>query len=230
MKAAYSCVKKRYVLQGSKCCAAQKPAYRSQANRRTRSESRLSRRLPPSAVCTPPYAVSTRPEETNAAYSEYLVCLSRLWRADERTRTAFLLITSDTSRVAGGCTGLQFPHFDADSIALGCWALHRIVFPVVSGWCQCHPSPVRAGGCRLPTARRAWTAPAHRLCIGRSSSGPPSRRLTTRTPRRPHFSQISPLFVGQTLSDKSTGRRTRTPPAAPFACARASSDRGCANR
>ena len=32
------------------------------------------------------------------------------WRADERTRTADLLITSDHSGVAGGCRGLQIPH------------------------------------------------------------------------------------------------------------------------
>jgi hypothetical protein len=32
-------------------------------------------------------------------------------RADERTRTAFLLITSDNSGVAGVCTRLQIPHF-----------------------------------------------------------------------------------------------------------------------
>ena len=31
-------------------------------------------------------------------------------RADERTRTADLLITSDRSRVAEGCTELQIPH------------------------------------------------------------------------------------------------------------------------
>jgi hypothetical protein len=30
-------------------------------------------------------------------------------RADERTRTAFLLITSDDSCVAGVCRGLQMP-------------------------------------------------------------------------------------------------------------------------
>jgi hypothetical protein len=42
--------------------------------------------------------------------------LSFLWylqvkrRADERTRTADLLITSDHSGVAGGCTGVQIPH------------------------------------------------------------------------------------------------------------------------
>ena len=32
------------------------------------------------------------------------------FRADERTRTAHLLITSDQSPVAGGCLGLQIPH------------------------------------------------------------------------------------------------------------------------
>jgi hypothetical protein len=31
-------------------------------------------------------------------------------RADERTRTAFLLITSDNSGVAGVSSGLQIPH------------------------------------------------------------------------------------------------------------------------
>jgi hypothetical protein len=31
-------------------------------------------------------------------------------RADERTRTAFLLITSARSEVAEGCTGLHIPH------------------------------------------------------------------------------------------------------------------------
>jgi hypothetical protein len=31
-------------------------------------------------------------------------------RADERTRAAFLLITSDKSGVAGVCTDLQIPH------------------------------------------------------------------------------------------------------------------------
>jgi hypothetical protein len=31
-------------------------------------------------------------------------------RADERTRTAFLLITSETRGVAVPCRGLQIPH------------------------------------------------------------------------------------------------------------------------
>jgi hypothetical protein len=40
-------------------------------------------------------------------------CVNRLLRqdgADERTRTAFLLITSVRSMVAELCTGLQIPH------------------------------------------------------------------------------------------------------------------------
>ena len=41
------------------------------------------------------------------AYSLYL---RRIERADERTRTADLLITSDPSGVAGGCTRLQYPY------------------------------------------------------------------------------------------------------------------------
>src|SRR5215217_8045936 len=57
-------------------------------------------------------------------------------RADERTRTADLLITSDPSGVAGGCPGLQLPHSQAGCSAQGCWVLHRIAFPVVSEWYQ----------------------------------------------------------------------------------------------
>jgi hypothetical protein len=34
----------------------------------------------------------------------------RLERADERTRTAFLLVTGDPSGVAEGCMGMQMPH------------------------------------------------------------------------------------------------------------------------
>jgi hypothetical protein len=40
-----------------------------------------------------------------------LLQIASLDRADERTRTADLLITSDPSGVAGVCTGLQIPHF-----------------------------------------------------------------------------------------------------------------------
>jgi hypothetical protein len=35
---------------------------------------------------------------------------SIFWRADERTRTADLLVTNDNSCVAGVCTGLRIPH------------------------------------------------------------------------------------------------------------------------
>ena len=57
-------------------------------------------------------------------------------RADERTRTADLLITSDHSGVAGVCTGLQISHFEAAFSAPGCCLLHRIALPVVSEWYQ----------------------------------------------------------------------------------------------
>ena len=39
-----------------------------------------------------------------------LVPVHSVQRADERTRTAFLLITSVRSVVAERCTGLQIPH------------------------------------------------------------------------------------------------------------------------
>ena len=42
--------------------------------------------------------------------AEYSAYLSRIGRADERTRTADLLITSVRSVVAGRCRGLQIPH------------------------------------------------------------------------------------------------------------------------
>src|SRR5918995_1191073 len=57
-------------------------------------------------------------------------------RADERSRIADLLITSDPSGVAGVCRRLQIPHFQAASSAPGCCALHRIALPVVSEWYQ----------------------------------------------------------------------------------------------
>jgi hypothetical protein len=41
---------------------------------------------------------------------EFSASLSPLWRSDERTRTADLLITSVRSGVAGMCRGLQIPH------------------------------------------------------------------------------------------------------------------------
>jgi hypothetical protein len=43
-------------------------------------------------------------------YSKYSAYLRRIVRADERTRTADLLITSDPSHVAGVCLGLQIRH------------------------------------------------------------------------------------------------------------------------
>jgi hypothetical protein len=44
-------------------------------------------------------------------YCGFLAYLRRLERADERSRTAFLLITSVRLCVAGTRTGLQIPHF-----------------------------------------------------------------------------------------------------------------------
>jgi hypothetical protein len=41
---------------------------------------------------------------------DVLVPVQRVQRAEERTRTADLLITSVRSAVAECCTGLQFPH------------------------------------------------------------------------------------------------------------------------
>jgi hypothetical protein len=43
-------------------------------------------------------------------FYKYSAYLSQLERADERTRTADLLITSARSMVAEGCTDLQIPH------------------------------------------------------------------------------------------------------------------------
>jgi hypothetical protein len=60
-------------------------------------------------------------------------------RADEQTRTADLLITSEPIGVAGVCTGLQIPHIWAVFSSPVCPALHRIAFPVVSEWCQFSP-------------------------------------------------------------------------------------------
>jgi hypothetical protein len=44
-------------------------------------------------------------------YAKYSAYLRGIGRADERTRTADLLITSDPSCVAGVCSGLQNPRF-----------------------------------------------------------------------------------------------------------------------
>jgi hypothetical protein len=56
--------------------------------------------------------VSEHPRHISIRFSdyEYLAYISPIKRADERARTADLLITSDNSRVAEVCTGLQFPH------------------------------------------------------------------------------------------------------------------------
>src|SRR5215217_3643045 len=48
--------------------------------------------------------------DTNIVVFSFLRVLQAKKRADERTRTAGLLITSDRSGVAGVCRGLQMPH------------------------------------------------------------------------------------------------------------------------
>ena len=62
--------------------------------------------------------------------------IGRIKRADERTRTADLLITSDPSGVARVCRRLQIPHIQMDFSAPACTVLHRIALAVVSGWYQ----------------------------------------------------------------------------------------------
>ena len=47
---------------------------------------------------------------TGAPCLEFSAYLSRLGRADERTRTALLLITSDNPGAAGVCMSLQILH------------------------------------------------------------------------------------------------------------------------
>jgi hypothetical protein len=141
---------------------AHKPTYA------TRSESRLSRRLPPSAVCTPPYTVPTRPGEANAAYSEYLVCLSRLWKAEERTRTAFLLITSDTSRVAGlarACKSRISRRIPLLWVAGRCTVL-------LSRWCQGSVNIIRHPSEQEGVACRQLVELGLLLCIAYASEAP----------------------------------------------------------
>src|SRR5215216_4183910 len=48
--------------------------------------------------------------DTNIVVFSFLLDLQENQRADERARTADLLITSDRSGVAGVCRGLQMPH------------------------------------------------------------------------------------------------------------------------
>ena len=64
---------------------------------------------------------------------------SRFKRADERTRTADLLITSEPIRVAGACLGFQISHIQGVLFSLPCPVLHRIALAVVSKWCQYDP-------------------------------------------------------------------------------------------
>ena len=86
-----------------------------------RAELRLVGRIDALSAITPPFkrvsvsladcgkvalALAPRP----LYVPEFYLQNARKKRADERTRTADLLITSDPSGVAGGCTGLQIQH------------------------------------------------------------------------------------------------------------------------
>ena len=53
---------------------------------------------------------SARRRSKDSACSVDSTQIGRIKRADERTRTADLLIRSEPISVAGGCTGLQIPH------------------------------------------------------------------------------------------------------------------------
>jgi hypothetical protein len=57
---------------------------------------------------------------------DVLVSVQRVQRAEERTRTAFLLITSVRSVVAGRCSELQIPHRQRVFCSLPCSLLHGI--------------------------------------------------------------------------------------------------------
>jgi len=61
---------------------------------------------------TPFYCLRTADQAPDVLISgfPFLRVLQVIKRADERTRTADLLITSDYSGVAGACTDLQIPH------------------------------------------------------------------------------------------------------------------------
>src|ERR687890_1527096 len=68
-----------------------------------------------------------------------------------------LLITSDNSRVAGVCRGLQIPHSWAIFVSPACFVLHCIAFPVVSEWYQvCNGSNMygKSVAFQSPTGRR----------------------------------------------------------------------------
>src|SRR4028118_938040 len=83
--------------------------------------------------------------------------------ADERTRTADLLITSEPMGVAWVCTKLQIPHSYGVFSTPGCCVLHCIALPVVSEWCQVFvdnvgPVPLCARCTRRAVG--AWRSPA----------------------------------------------------------------------
>src|SRR5215218_1362293 len=67
-----------------------------------------------------------KPQEESAASSYVLPANRDIKRADERTRTADLLITSVRSVVAGRCRGLQIPHKQRAFCSLHCPPLQGV--------------------------------------------------------------------------------------------------------
>ena len=65
---------------------------------------------------------------TSAPCLEFSAHLSNLGRADERTRTADLLISSVRSDVSGRCTDLQIPHEQLVLCSLPCPLLQGSAF------------------------------------------------------------------------------------------------------
>jgi hypothetical protein len=92
----------------------------------TRSTSTQGTRSWDSVYCCP---TAAKPPVERAGHSTFLRYLQVRKRADERTRTADLLITSDPSRVAGGCKCRIFRGVSFLRFAVRCTVLR-------SRWCQ----------------------------------------------------------------------------------------------
>ena len=127
-------------------------------------------------------------------------------RAD--SNRLLLLITSDHSSVAGGCLGWQNLHTYKGFLSSVCSVLHRIAFPVVSGWCQFQVRRLHVAGPfsstgaeglgRRPFARQTDYQVSVTLLKPRGESG--SSPL-----RRARFSASNWMGVAQSIGDNSSG-------------------------
>ena len=117
-------------------------------------------------------------------------------RADERTRTAFLLITSDNSYVAGTCRGLQIPHFKAAFSAPACRVLHRIAFPVVSEWYQKSPWDSQHRFFCKPDSRSRHDAPLRAATYQAPQLGVTTCHSLAARIRRPRPHESVPAMAG----------------------------------